>query len=205
MSGEDPLLAPTPRGCRPERTAVRYDGAGRGAMDFRVDRAVELLSRTPATLRALLVGVSDAWARSDEGPETWSPVVTVGHMTFAEEVNWIPRARVILEHGESRAFEAFDRFAQFERYKSLSLEALLDTFAARRRESLAALAAMQLTPERLALRGTHPDLGAVTLGQLLATWTVHDMNHTGQIVQTLAKQYREAIGPFRRFLPIVDR
>jgi hypothetical protein len=174
-------------------------------MDFRVDRAVELLSRTPATLRALLAGVSDAWVRSDEGPETWSPFVTVGHLTYAEEFNWIPRARTILEHGESHVFEPFDRFAQFERYKSLSLAELLDAFAERRRESLAALAAMKLTPERLALRGTHPDFGAVTLGQLLATWTVHDMNHLGQIVQTMAKQYRDAIGPWRRFVPIVDR
>ena len=174
-------------------------------MEFRVERALELLSRTPATLRALLAGVSDEWTRSDEGPETWSPFVTVGHMTFAEEVNWIPRAQVILEHGESRPFEPFDRVAQFERYKTLSLEQLLDVFAERRRESLTALAAMKLTPERLARRGTHPDFGSVTLGQLLATWTVHDMNHVGQIVQTLAKQYREAIGPWRRFVPIVDR
>lgn len=174
-------------------------------MDFQVERAVELLGRTPAALRALLAGVSDAWTRSDEGPETWSPFVTVGHLTYAEEVNWIPRARTILEHGEGRPFEPFDRFAQFERYRHLSLEALLDAFAARRRESLAALAAMKLAPERLALRGTHPEFGPVTLGQLLATWTVHDMNHVGQIVQTLAKQYREAIGPWRRFVPIVDR
>lgn len=174
-------------------------------MDFRIDQAIELLSRTPAALRALLAGVSDAWTRSDEGPETWSPIVTVGHLTFAEEVNWIPRARMILEHGESRVFEEFDRFAQFERFQGLSLEQLLDAFAARRRESLAALAEMNLTPERLARRGTHPDFGSVTLSQLLATWTVHDMNHVGQIVQTLAKQYREAIGPWRRFVPIVDR
>lgn len=174
-------------------------------MDFRIDRAVELLSRTPGTLRALLAGVSDSWTRSDEGPETWSPLVTLGHLTFTEEVNWIPRARMILDHGETRTFEPLDRFAQFERYRDLSLERLLDAFAERRRESLAALAEMSLTPERLARRGRHPDFGPVTLGQLLATWTVHDMNHVGQIVQTLAKQYREAIGPWRRFVPIVDR
>jgi hypothetical protein len=174
-------------------------------MEFQVDRAVELLSRTPAALRALLGGVSDAWTRSDEGPDTWSPIVTLGHLIFAEEVNWIPRARAILEHGESRPFEPFDRFAQFERYRNLSLEQLLDTFTERRRASLATLAGMDLTPERLARRGTHPDFGSVTLGQLFATWTVHDMNHVGQIVQTLAKQYRDAIGPWRRFVPIVDR
>jgi uncharacterized damage-inducible protein DinB len=174
-------------------------------MDFRVDRAVELLSRTPAALRALLAGVSDDWTRGDEGPGTWSPLVTLGHMTFAEESNWIPRARTILEHGESRAFEPFDRQAQFERYRGLPLERLLDLFADWRGRNLAALSEMNLTPARLALRGTHPDFGPVTLGQLLATWTVHDMNHVGQIVQTLAKQYREAIGPWRRFVPIVDR
>ena len=101
-------------------------------MDFRVDRAVELLRRTPAALRALLAGVSDAWARSDEGPETWSPIVTLGHMTHTEESNWIPRARMILGHGESRVFEPLDRFAQLERYGQLSLEQLLDAFAERR-------------------------------------------------------------------------
>ena len=174
-------------------------------MDFRMDRAVELLSRTPAALRSLLAGVSDDWARSDEGPETWSPFVSLGHLTFAEETNWIPRARMILEHGESRAFEPLDRLAQFERYRHLSLERLLDAFAEWRGTNLATLAAMNLTPERLARRGTHPDFGPVTLSQLLATWTVHDMNHIGQIAQTLAKQYREAIGPWRQFLPIVDR
>ena len=174
-------------------------------MDFRVDQAVELLSRTPATLRALLAGVSDEWTRSDEGPETWSPWVTLGHLVHLEECNWIPRARMILEHGESRAFEPLDRFAQFERYRDLSVEALLDAFAEWRRRNLAALAGMGLTPATLARRGTHPDFGPVTLSQLLATWTAHDMNHVGQIVQTLAKQYREAIGPWRQFLPIVDR
>jgi hypothetical protein len=131
--------------------------------------------------------------------------VVLGHLIFAEEDNWIPRARMILQHGESRPFEPFDRFAQFKRYETLSLTQRLDAFAARRRESLAALEAMNLTPALLARRGTHPDFGAVTLSQLLATWTVHDMNHVGQIVQTLAKQYRDAIGPWRQFLPIVDR
>ena len=128
-------------------------------MDFQVERAVELLCRTPGALRALLAGVSDAWTRSDEGPETWSPFVTLAHLTFAEEVNWMPRARMILEHGESRAFEPFDRVAQFERYEHLSLERLLDVFAERRRESLAALAAMDLTPTRLALRALTPTSG----------------------------------------------
>ncbi len=174
-------------------------------MDFQIERAVELLSRTPAALRALLAGVSDAWARSDEGPETWSPIVTLGHLAHTEEFNWIPRARMILDHGESRVFEPLDRFAQLERYRHVSLEQLLDAFAERRRGNLAALAEMNLTPERLALRGTHPEFGPVTLAQLLATWTVHDMNHVGQIAQTLAKQYRDAIGPWRRFVPIVDR
>ena len=139
------------------------------------------------------------------GPETWSPIVTVGHLAHAEEFNWIARARMILDHGESRVFEPLDRFAQLERYRHVSLEQLLDAFAERRRGNLAALAEMNLTPERLALRGSHPEFGPVTLAQLLATSTVHDMNHVGQIAQTLAKRYRDAIGPWRRLVPIVDR
>ena len=127
-------------------------------------------------------------------------------MIFAEEVNWIPRARMILEHGESRVFEPFDRFVQFERYRAPLARGGCWTSS----PSGGGRAWRRWRPwtsrrERLALRGTHPDFGPVTLSQLLATWTVHDMNHMGQIVQTMAKQYRDAIGPWRRFVPIVDR
>lgn len=174
-------------------------------MEFRLDQAREILRRTPATLDSLLFGLPDEWALRNEGPDSWSPFDIVGHLIHAEEADWIPRARLILEHGEGRAFEPFDRFAMFEKSKGRSLPDLLATFAHLRAESLDELERMRLTREMLARRGTHPELGAVTLGQLLSTWVVHDLGHVGQVVRVLAKQYGEAVGPWRAYLSILDK
>ncbi len=173
--------------------------------EFKLDQAVDVLRRTPATLNALLRGLPDAWAASNEGPETWSPFDVVGHMVHAEEADWIPRARIILEHGEARAFEPFDRFAMFEVSKGKTLDELLETFERLRSESLRQLDEMNLTPELLVKRGTHPEFGAVTLGQLLSTWVVHDLGHVGQVARVMAKRYGEAVGPWRAYLPVLSR
>ncbi len=174
-------------------------------MDYQYDEAVEILRRTPATLTALLRGLPDVWTRSTEGPDTWSAYDIVGHLLNGEETNWIERARMILEHGEERPFEAFDRTAMFEKYKEYSLDQLLDAFAQARAKSLEALSDLQITPEKLALKGTHPALGTVTLSQLLATWVVHDLNHLGQIVEVMSRQYSEAVGPWMANLAILTR
>lgn len=174
-------------------------------MQFRLDHAKEVLGRTPSTLNALLRGLPDEWVRSNEGPETWSPFDVLGHLIAGEEADWIPRARVILEHGEARAFEPFDRFAMFEASKGKTLDELLDRFEQLRAESLKELEAMSLTPEMLMKRGLHPDLGAVTLSQLLSTWVAHDLTHVAQIVRVMAKQYGEAVGPWREYLPALNR
>lgn len=174
-------------------------------MEFQLDRAQEILKRTPATLKALLDGLSDEWVTPNEGDETWSPFDVVGHLIHAEEADWIPRARVILEHGESGSFEPFDRFAMFEKSKGKTLSELLDTFERVRQESLRELDEMNLTPEILSKRGLHPELGPVTLGQLLSTWVVHDLGHLGQIVRVMSKQYREAVGVWQAYLPILSR
>jgi hypothetical protein len=173
-------------------------------MEFQLDEAVEMLSRTPATLNTLLKELPAGWVMNNEGPETWSPYDVIGHLIHGEETDWVPRARVILEHGESRPFDTFDRFAQFEKSKGKSLDQLLEEFAARRKESLAALAELKLTPEKLELRGVHPKLGTVTLGQLLATWVAHDMDHISQVVRVMSKQYAEAVGPWKQYLSIVN-
>ena len=174
-------------------------------MEFQLDDAKDVLRRTPATLNALLRHLPDEWVVSNEGPDSWSPFDVVGHLIHGEETDWIPRARTILEYGESRAFEPFDRFAMFEKSRGKSLGELLDRFERLRAESLRELEGMNLTPEMLGKRGTHPELGVVTLSQLLSTWVVHDLGHIGQIVRVLAKQYGEAVGVWRAYLPVLSR
>ena len=174
-------------------------------MEFQLDDVKDILARTPATLNSLLRNLPDAWGRSNEGPETWSPFDVVGHMVHAEEADWIPRARIILEAGETGTFTPFDRFAMFEKSRGKSLSELLDEFEMLRKENLMLLEQMNLTPEMLEKRGTHPEFGLVTLGQLLSTWAVHDLGHIGQIVRVMAKQYGEAVGPWRAYLPVLTR
>src|SRR6185436_13383298 len=135
-------------------------------MQFQLDAAQEILKRTPATLNSLLRNLPETWTLPNEGPETWSPLDVVGHLIHAEETDWIPRARIIVEQGESGTFEPFDRFAMFEKFKGKSLTELLDRFESLRAESLKVLESMNLTPELLGKRGTHPELGEVTLSQL---------------------------------------
>ena len=174
-------------------------------MQFEIDKAKQVLRRTPGTLNALLSDLPDDWVMENEGPETWSPYDVVGHLIEGEETDWIPRARIILEQGESRPFDAFDRFAMFEKSKGKSLPELLARFEEVRGESLRQLDELNLTPELLEKRGTHPRLGVVTLNQLLSAWVVHDLGHIGQIVRVMAKQYRTAIGPWTAFLSIVNK
>lgn len=174
-------------------------------MEFQLDPAVALLARTPGVLDAMLRGLPHAWWSSNEGPSTWSPFDVVGHLIHGERTDWIPRARIILEQGESRAFDPFDRFAQFEDSAGKEPYELLDTFAELRRANLDTLRGWRLTPEQLALRGRHPALGSVTLGELLATWVVHDLDHLAQVTRVMARQYEAAVGPWRAYLSIVNR
>jgi uncharacterized damage-inducible protein DinB len=172
-------------------------------MKYSLDLASQILRKTPLILEALLGELSEEWTYESEGPGAWTPYEVVGHMTFVEESDWIDRTRVILEHGPSRVFEPIDREAGFERFKGVGLPELLARFAEVRKANLLSLEDLVL-PESLDKRGVHPDFGEVTLDQLLATWVVHDLNHIGQIVKTMAKQYTEAVGPWRAYLPIID-
>src|SRR4029077_1678976 len=142
-------------------------------MEFQLDQAKEILRRTPVTLNSLLRNAPETWLVANEGPDTWSPYDVVGHLIHAEETDWIPRARIILEQGERGTFEPFDRFAMFEKFKGKRLSGLLDRFEELREHSLKELELMNLTPELLERCGMHPELGRVTLGQLLSTWVVH--------------------------------
>lgn len=169
---------------------------------FVLNEAVAILARTPATLDALLRDLPHAWITATEGPDTWSPCDIVGHLIHGEFADWVPRARRILEHGETRAFDPFDRLAQFEESRGKSLAQLLDEFAARRAESLRALDRLQLTEADLDRRGRHPDFGAVTLRQLLSTWVAHDLDHVMQIARVLGRQYADEVGPWRAYLRV---
>ena len=166
--------------------------------------AVAILQRTPAVLDSLLRGLPDGWIAAHEGDQTWSPFDVVGHLIHGERTDWIPRARLILEHGEARPFDTFDRFAQFAASEGRTLASLLDEFAALRAKSLDELAALGLTDVDLDRRGRHPALGVVTLRQLLATWVAHDLDHVVQISRVLARQYSDEVGPWRAYLRIVS-
>jgi hypothetical protein len=174
-------------------------------MDFDLTAGIAVLERTPHTLRAMLAGLPPTWIDATEGPETWSPQVIVGHLIHGERTDWIPRAQIILAQGPERRFTPYDRFAQFRESQGKSLAVLLDEFAQLRAENLARLAAWRLSDDQLALEGEHPEFGPVTLAQLLATWVAHDLGHVAQTARVMAKQYREAIGPWRAYLPIMDR
>lgn len=173
-------------------------------MDFRVDDALAVLSRTPAVLRSLLEDLPDDWTGNNEGPDTWSPFDVVGHLIHGERTDWMGRARMILEEGEEREFDPFDRFAMFEESRGKPLGELLETFEGLRAQNLHALSSLELDDQTLERRGRHPDFGAVTLRQLLATWVAHDLGHIAQISRTMAKQYRDEVGPWRRYLPVLD-
>ena len=173
-------------------------------MKFQVEQAVEILARTPATVKSLLANLSADWTGKDENSEDWTPFDVVGHFIHGEETDWIPRAEIILAQGENPAFEPFDRFAQFEKSKGKTLDELLEIFADLRKENLEKLRQMHLTPEQLLLKGIHPELGEVNLEQLLSTWVVHDLTHIRQITIALAKKYSENVGVWKEYLSILQ-
>ena len=171
---------------------------------FNLTEAIAVLTRTPATMDALLRGLPGGWVRSNEGKDTWSAFDIVGHLISGERTDWMPRVLRILESGEARPFDPFDRFAQFKETQGKSLEQLLDEFARLRKENLAALQALNLQPGDLTRRGKHPALGVVTLSELLATWAVHDLTHLHQLSRVMAHQYRDAVGPWSVFLGVLQ-
>ena len=174
-------------------------------MNFDLSNAIAVLERTPATLHAMLAELPSVWTDATEGPETWSPYDIIGHLVHCERADWIARATIILAQAAERRFEPLDRFAQFRESEGKSLPKLLDEFAGARAQNLATLREWNLTEEQFALEGEHPAFGLVTLRELLATWVAHDLGHIAQIARVMAKQYREEVGPWREYLPILDR
>jgi hypothetical protein len=173
-------------------------------MEHNLQDTFALLARTPAALDAFLRGLPETWTLQNEGEQTWSAFDIVGHLIHGERTDWMPRAKMILQFGESKAFEPFDRFAQERDSQGKSLAQLLDEFARLRSENLSELRALNLRPEDLTRRGLHPALGVVTLSQLLATWAIHDLTHLHQISRVIAHQYREAVGPWVAYLGVLQ-
>ncbi len=172
-------------------------------MDFDLESSVAILKRTPRVVSMLLTGLGEEWTKANYGPNTWSPCEIVGHLIWGDRTDWIPRARHILQYGREQPFEPFDRAGHDALCQEYDLAELLDIFATERDESLRVLKSLQLTPEQFAMEGEHPALGVATLSQLLATWTVHDLNHIAQICKAMAFQYKPAVGPWEEYLSIL--
>ena len=163
--------------------------------------AVSMLSRTPRVLETLLTGLPPEWLHRNDGADTWSAYDILGHLAHGDATNWLPRTRLMVEHGTSKAFEPFDRVAMLSRPHQ-SVTVLLSEFAEARESSLTQLSTLDLDLSRT---GTHPELGEVRLGQLLAAWVAHDLTHLGQIGEVLARRYRDDVGPWRVYMPALDR
>ena len=172
-------------------------------MTFDLNHSINLLSRTPETLRMLLQGLPDDFVRSNEGENTWSPYEVLGHLIHGENTDWIPRARIILSDQEDKTFEPYDRFAQQRADQTRSIDVLLDEFADLRAKNLEELKAMGIDDAQLNQRGIHPALGPATLRELLATWTTHDLGHIAQITRVMAKQYKDEVGPWAAYLGVL--
>jgi hypothetical protein len=172
-------------------------------MQFNPGKTIEILQRTPAVLQTLLSGISNDWTLNNEGPETWSAYDIIGHLIHGEKTDWIPRMDIILS-APDKHFKPYDRFAQFTESKGKSLQQLLDEFSFLRGQNIERLITASLTDDDFLKIGIHPAFGDVTLAQLLATWTAHDLNHIAQIARVMAKQYKAATGPWVAYLKILQ-
>ncbi len=172
-------------------------------MEFEIEHAINILNRTPMVLGDLLRGLPKVWVENNEGENTWSPFDVVGHLIYGEQVNWIPRVKTILEFGMQKPFAPFDRFAQFEASKGKTMPELLEKFEILRQQNIVTLKDMQLDAQDLEKLGNHPEFGGISLAQLLATWVAHDLDHIVQISRTLAKNYRDAVGPWQAYLSVL--
>jgi len=192
---------------RPETpsTCCRFIQAHGSIMNFDLHTGIAVLERTPRVLEALLSDLPDAWTTGNEGADTWSPFDVVGHLIDGELTDWMVRLHVILKQGQDRRFEPFDRFRHISRNKGRALSDLLAEFRQLRETNLGELRALDLGADRLQLTGEHPAFGTVTLEQLLATWVAHDLGHLAQITRVMAKQYRDTVGPWEAYLPVLHR
>lgn len=173
-------------------------------MEFNLQLSIQILERTPQVLSVLLENLSEGWIHNNEGQDTWSPYDIIGHLIHGEQTDWIPRAKIILAQDPSNlTFTPFDRFAQFEESKGKTIDDLLATFANLRKQNIEELEALNISQSQFKLKGMHPELGEVTLAQLLATWVTHDLGHINQIARVMGKNYKDQVGPWTQYIKIL--
>lgn len=173
-------------------------------MKFDLSKSMSVLERTPAVIRQLLEGQAEDWTHRNEGDQTWSAFDVVGHLVHGEKTDWMPRLHIILSDSENKTFEPYDRFAQFEMSMGKSLDTLLDEFERLRKDNLKTLCGKELTSSQLSKKGMHPELGEISLKEMLAAWVVHDLGHIAQIARVMAKQYKAEVGPWPKYLTILN-
>ena len=173
-------------------------------MKFTLEDSIEILRRTPSVLRSMLQGLNSPWIHNNDGPNTRSPHDIVGHLIHGELTDWIPRTKIILQSGESKTFPPFDRFAQEKASQGKNLNQLLAEFESLRKQNIVILTELKLDEQQLLLTGQHPDLGKVTLQELLSTWVVHDLSHINQISRVMARNYKNEVGPWKAYISIMN-
>jgi hypothetical protein len=174
-------------------------------MEYRFDKALEILERTPRILEIYLDNLSDEWIFCNEGGETWSAFGVVGHLIHGEKTDWIPRLKTVLNDSENKTFEPYDRFAQFDESKGKTMKQLLNEFSILRKQNLEFLKTLNISEKDFSKKGIHPSLGEVTLKNLLATWVTHDLGHIAQISRVMAKQYKDEVGPWIEYISILNK
>lgn len=174
-------------------------------MKYDQDKALEVLQQTPKTLISFLENLSDEWIHCNEGENTWSAFDIIGHLIHGEITDWIPRLNIILSSSDNKTFATFDRFAQFENSKGKTINQLLNEFSKLRQENLNRLKSLTISKEQLSIKGIHPQLGEITLKELLSCWVAHDLGHIAQIARVMAKQYKNEVGPWANYLPILHK
>ncbi|GAB5401042.1 MAG: hypothetical protein Aureis2KO_26270 [Aureisphaera sp.] len=173
-------------------------------MKYNLEEAISILQRTPLALRSMLSGLSDSWTHSNEGGRSWSPYDVIGHLVHGERTDWMPRLEIVLSEGPNKTFEPYDRFAQFRMSEGKSLADLLDEFENLRKSNLITLRSKDLSEKDLSKEANHPELGPVALREMLAAWVVHDLGHIAQIARVMAKQYKDEVGPWPKYLTILN-
>lgn len=174
-------------------------------MEFNLEKAILILERTPNVLKALLADLPEDWTHKNEGENTWSPFDVLGHLVHGEKTDWIERTHIILKNDLNLTFTPFDRFAQFEDSKGKTINDLLTEFESLRHANLNILSNLEISEANFELIGNHPNLGKVTLKQLLATWVTHDLGHIAQITRVMAKQYKSQVGPWVQYIGILNK
>ncbi len=174
-------------------------------MEFSISRALEILNAAPGVLEKQLGGLNTDWLKSNEGEGTWNPAEIICHLIHCDEDDWVTRMKLILSESDDKSFKPFDRTIGFEKSKTKTISELLDEFRALREKNTAYLISLNLTNTDLNKKGIHPVFGEVTLKQLLAAWTVHDLSHISQISRIIANQYSEEVGPWAEYFPFLRK